>query len=430
MARSASLPSPRLRPRLLGVEPLEDRALLTTPGTLSPTFAAGLLATPRAEPFTVTVRPPASVTLGSAEVMRPPALSGGLTTIADADLPRAPLLEDASLAESLGAVLGDRVEVALDRLPPANTSVAINVGGVASETMGRASFLEAPLGFRAQVTPLAGLQGSNRWVVIGIVVPRDRLNFLSKFREITREGAPTPPPTAADGSPTEPTLQARPGTGALKGQPGVPVILLEERQVVVAERPAPVVVSTERTSDATPKLAEPTTSLPSSSLLLTSLAATVEPDRSVAMVVPHVNLFVPYLGGPVSPVVFEGIVADSPPNSDSSAVVPEDDPVTFPTQLPESLETISLSTSAALLDALPFDLPQLSLDIDAFFASLTGSGIAESVQTYARYGPWLAVLCATGFGLAHRWDKLFKSRSALAAEFPLQPDGFFPDEER
>ncbi len=87
-------------------------------------------------------------------------------------------------------------------------------------------------------------------------------------------------------------------------------------------------------------------------------------------------------------------------------------------------------TAAVLEGGLPFDLPLLKNEVDAFFARWAGlTEAGDGWPACTRFGPWLVVLTAGAFELARRWERKSSRRGVPGDEAVLGPAAFLTEEE-
>jgi hypothetical protein len=100
--------------------------------------------------------------------------------------------------------------------------------------------------------------------------------------------------------------------------------------------------------------------------------------------------------------------------------------------LPTTVEVLKVANQPGVLleGGLPFDLPVLRQDVDAFLNRLGALGeTGNGVPAWKRFGPWLVLLSAAAIEFARRWEKKNAARP-LPADDLLLGAAFLPESKR
>jgi hypothetical protein len=99
---------------------------------------------------------------------------------------------------------------------------------------------------------------------------------------------------------------------------------------------------------------------------------------------------------------------------------------------PAAVEALKPAAPAGLVEAgLPAELPVLKAEVDAFLARLAALGEAgNDAPSWARLGPWLALLSAAAVELLRRWEKKNALQPLAGDDVLLGALGLPPERER
>jgi hypothetical protein len=102
-------------------------------------------------------------------------------------------------------------------------------------------------------------------------------------------------------------------------------------------------------------------------------------------------------------------------------------------QASSALDLLNVPVQAAALieGGLPFDVPVLTRDVNAFFARLGALGEGtDGWQAGARFVPWLVLASGVAFELGRRWERRSARARAPADEVLLGTGAFLPEQDR